>query len=200
MPTPGLYFAIYYEVPDRAFYRAAWTWAMETLGGTTTPDTYLVLEPVATEADFRRAWETVDNESKRVEMPIAEGQIFSHASKGSNVDGLEFRPGSDGDGTLSQSDVLGLPRLNWASDAQLVLTGCNTGLAGTRGWAPAGVFARRQGVTTIGQAGYGYFSTNRSAYSEINANSQTVYLWAYKRGRNGMLGGGGRMPGVVFAP
>ena len=31
---PGLYFAIYYEVPDGAFFRAAQTWESEILGGT----------------------------------------------------------------------------------------------------------------------------------------------------------------------
>ena len=200
MSVPGLYFAIYYDVPDRAFYRSAMTWGLETFGGVCRADTPFALEMVATETDFNRAWQSIADRAAAEGLQVIEGLVASHASKGSPNDGLEFRRGESDDGTLSQSEALALPKLPWAADGQLTLTGCNTGLAGTRGWTPASVFARGQGVKTVGMAGYGYFSTNKCTYSEISPNSQTVYLWAYKRARNGMFGGGERMPGITFEP
>lgn len=95
--------------------------------------------------------------------------------------------------------------LPWAAGGRLILSGCNSGLTGTRGWAPAGEFAKRQGVVTVGMAGYGYFSTDAGKYVEIKPTDTTIYLWAYKRGKNAgvmgnVFGGGERMAGVEFPP
>lgn len=200
MPAPGAYFAIYYTDAEHSFYRAARTWATEATGGVCTADSLLIEEMVATESDFMRAWTTVDTRSRAAGLQVVLGQVFSHASKGSSNDGLEFRPSASDDGTLAQSEILALPKLNWAENARLILSGCNTGLAGTRGWTPAGVFSKSQKVHTIGQAGYSYFSQCQGAYVPINARATTVYLWAYQRGKNGMFGSGGRMPGVLHFP
>ena len=197
---PGLYFAIYYEVPDGAFFRAAQTWESEILGGVCRPDTLLVEESARTETDFKNAWARIRDRANKTGMPVIQGQVFSHASKGESMDGLEFKPSDEDDGTLSQAEIMSLPVLPWAKDGLLTLAGCNSGLVGTRGWAPARVFALTQKVTTIGQSGYAYFSTSKDRYVKISPGSQTIYLWAYKRGQNGMLSFGGRMPGVSFDP
>ena len=101
--------------------------------------------------------------------------------------------------TGQQIEILALSKLNWAADGLLTLLGCNTGLAGKRGWTPASVFAKAQGVSTIGQAGYAYFSTSKTSYVKIGSG-QSIYLWAYNRGKNAAFGAGARMAGVTFAP
>lgn len=200
MATSGLYFAIYYEVPDNAFYRAAQTWEMEVLGGASQSDAPMMEEGVRTETDFKNAWARIREQARKTGMPVIQGHVFSHASKGDSADGLEFKGSDVDDGTLTQAEIMSLPALPWADDGLLTLAGCNSGLLGTRGWAPARVFAQTQKVTTIGQSGYAYFSTSKDRYVKITPGSQTVYLWAYKRASNGMLGWGGRMPGVSFDP
>jgi hypothetical protein len=194
MAAYGVCFAIYYEVADRAFYRAALTYELES------PYSSILKERVLTMSDFARAWRSVQARSESTGLPVHRGIIFSHASKGSSNDGLEFRAASDEDGTLSRSEIAALPKLNWHPEGELILAGCNTGVAGKRGWTPAGLFAKNQGVKTLGQAGYAYFSRISHSYSKIDATSQTVYLRAYKRGRNGAFGNGARMPEIEFSP
>jgi hypothetical protein len=126
--------------------------------------------------------------------------VFSHASKGEGEDGLEFKGGGGEDGTISKGELQSLPALPWLDDGLLVLHGCNTGLAASRGWTPAEVIAKAQKVRTIGQAGYAYFSQNYTTYVEWHSSYPVVYLWAYHRAKNGMAGGGGRMPGKEFRP
>jgi hypothetical protein len=200
MAEPGVYFAIYYDVPDRAFERAADTWQFEVTGGVCSPDVLFLSEKVSTEADFKRAWMSIHLQASQAGQPVRQGQLFTHASKGSANDGLEFKGGGGEDGTLAQGEIGALAQMNWAEDGQLILSGCNTGLTGARGWNPGQVFATNQQVVTVGQAGYGYFSTSRDTYLTINDSSPIVYLWAYRRGQNGAFGGGGRMAGVVFNP
>jgi hypothetical protein len=155
-------------------------------------------EGVRSKSDFKKAWNQVYEQARKRGLPVIEGQVFSHASKGDDEDGLEFKPTDDDGGTLTQGDIVSLAKLPWAGDGLLTLAGCNTGLLGTRGWAPAQVFANSQGVTTVGQTGYAYFSKARDRYERIDRGSQNVYLWAYKRGQNAMLGFGARLPGKTF--
>jgi hypothetical protein len=82
----------------------------------------------------------------------------------------------------------------------LILSGCNTGLINDRRWAPAHSFALGQGVPTVGQDGYAYFSNRWSSYNEKSAADSQICLWAYARGQNGFLGGGGRVSGIVYKP
>jgi hypothetical protein len=70
----------------------------------------------------------------------------------------------------------------------------------SRGWTPAEVIAKAQRVRTIGQAGYAYFSQNYTTYVEWHPSYPVVYLWAYHRAKNGLAGGGERMPGKEFRP
>ncbi len=195
-----LCFAIYYKVPDRAFERAAATWVAQECGNRP-----VLTEVVATEADFKRAWDAVALRARTANARVVLGQVFSHSSKGGDSTGLEFKPGGGDDGTLTQAEIQSLPVLPWAAGGRLILSGCNSGLTGTRGWAPAGAFAKRQGVPTVGMAGYGYFSTDKDKYVEIKPADTTIYLWAYKRGKNdsyvgNLFGSGGRMAGVEFQP
>lgn len=199
MPTE-LCFAIYYKVPDRAFERAADTWVSQECGTRLT-----LREGVTTEADFKRAWQAVALRAAAANAQVVLGQVFSHASKGGNEDGLEFKPGDGDDGTLSQAEIQALPVLPWAAGGKLILSGCNSGLAGKRGWAPAGVFAKRQGVPTTGLAGYGYFSSDKAKYVQIKPADAAIYMWAYKRGQNAgawdnVFGSGERMAGIEFKP
>ena len=100
-----------------------------------------------------------------------------------------------------RAEIESLAPLNWhPTQGYLILSGCNSGLGGARGWSPAEFFARSQKVRTTGQTGYAYFSTSRDSYDEIDDSSTTVYLWAFKRKRNGFTGDGGRMEGVTFTP
>lgn len=203
-------FTIYYwnedRDPDHSFYRAAMTWKRDVLSR--FPNALFLERPVTTETDFKTAWvaisETLQAQKRENDKRylVSEGHVFSHASKDDGeTDGLEF-PGNDqDDGTLTQTEILNLPVLDWHPHRGLLtLAGCNTGLAGTRGWAPAQAFADGQGVRAQGQAGYAYFSELRHTYREISSGSKSVYLWAYRRGRNGVLGNGARMAAQVFAP
>lgn len=196
MAASGIYFAIFYEVPDHAFEKAAWTWAIEETGGTSSATTSTLIQPCRTVGDFSTAWNAVLSHAKELSLPVIRGNLLTHASKGSKDDGLEFKGG-----TLSRTGIGSLPQLPWAEDGVLTLAGCNTGVMGTRGWTPAQVLATSQKVKTIGQAGYGYFSTDKYTYVEHNGTPpSTLYLWAYRRGRNSgwFDGDGRRMPGVTF--
>lgn len=196
-----LYFAIYYPVADNAFKRAAETWAAEIRAGADfcAADKVIVL-PAKTEPTLKAAWATVASQAANYDLH--RGALFTHASKDDNPapDGLEFRPTASSDGTLTRADIAALPVLAWGAGARLTLMGCNTGLAEDRGWSPAGAFAKAQGVPTMGQTGYAYFSTSPSSYSEIDASSTTVYLWAFRRGKNALLGSGERVSGRTFSP
>jgi hypothetical protein len=194
-----LNFAIYYRVPDRAFERAADTWEAEASKAIGSGALFLK-EGVSTEADVLAAWTRILDRATREGLPVYAGQIFSHASKGSRNDGLEFQPGEDEDGTIDRTGIQSMPVLPWDPQGTLTLTGCNTGLVGTRGWCPASDFATHQKVHTVGQAGYGYFSTQTRRYSRIDDSSTTVYLWAYRRGKNGAFGDGMRINGTLYDP
>jgi hypothetical protein len=205
-----LFFAIYYRVPDNAFRRAANTWERETRQAfqfDDKVDLFLSIE-VRFEAEFKAAWNRIHSESMSKLATVIQGQIFSHSSKsrgqGGERNGLEF-DGNDNDasqdGTLMRAELGSLAPLNWdPQQGYLILSGCNSGVTGTRNWAPAQVLARSQNVRTTGQTGYAYFSTSPNRYVEINNNSTTVYLWAYRRGQNGFLGDGDRMEGMTFTP
>jgi hypothetical protein len=89
----------------------------------------------------------------------------------------------------------------WNPDGYLILSGCNTGLLGAkRTWCPAMEFAQHQGVRTLGQTGYSYFSSNWGSHTTATPTHTNITLRAYKRGRNGALGSGLRMKGKVFVP
>ncbi|MBI4905195.1 MAG: carboxypeptidase regulatory-like domain-containing protein [Acidobacteria bacterium] len=195
-----LYFAIYYTAADNAFKRAADTWKAEIQPKMDKGNDTVQMIEVKSEGEFKTAWETLLKEGNKSGWKVAEGRIFSHASKGDKQDGLEFMGGGGEDGTVSQKEMISLAKLNWSATGRLVLHGCNTGLSGGRGWTPAGAFAKTQGVPTTGQTGYAYFSRQWTTYDEIDATCTGIYLWAYSRGKNGALGSGARMEGAVFKP
>jgi len=200
-----LFFALYYRVKDHAFKRAAETWEKETrqaFGFVDTQDLFLSIE-VFSESEFKAAWNRVQTESRARSAKIVQGQIFSHASKTGEgaQNGLEFKKDTSEDGTIKKNEIESLAPLDWDSNqGYLILSGCNSGLAGNRNWTPAEVFARTQKVRTLGQSGYAYFSSSRDSYVEIDASSDVVYLWAFKRRRNGWSGSGQKMEGVTFTP
>ncbi|MBL8232575.1 MAG: carboxypeptidase regulatory-like domain-containing protein [Bryobacterales bacterium] len=200
-PAIDIYFAIYYKVPDGAFRRAAEHWKAELKTKPINPGTSkIIMHEVTTAAEFKAAWQDVYNQAQAKGSGVKDGRVFSHASKGEGEDGLEFKGGGGEDGTISKGELQSLPSLPWLPGAQLILHGCNTGVAAARGWTPAEVLAKSQKVRTVGQAGYAYFSQSYSTYVEWTNSSTVVYLWAYKRGKNGMIGGGARMEGKEFLP
>lgn len=205
----NLYFAIYYSVPDRAFEMAAETWRFDVEQRMLFDQTSLfIMKEVKTETGFKEAWMDIACQAQAKNAVVLEGAIFSHASKGDKSDGLEFKSNREDDGTLTKSDIEALPVLNWPRKLPfdtgiLVIYGCNSGLSGNRGWAPASVFAKSQGVTTVGQAGYSTFSTSPDHEYPIYGQMQTpAYLWAFASGRNNLwrpiLVGGPRMPAIVY--
>lgn len=204
-PTRGhasgrLCFSIYYEVPDRAFEYAARTWVeavkrQESFG---TKDEVRLL-PVKTERDFKLAWGQIA--SGQGSRRVAAGSVFSHAEKTDDEDdGLEFKPGGRDDGTLGGREMDALPVLKWTSHGWLLLAGCNTGYAGSRGWTPAERFARRQQVVTVGQVGFAYFSCQWHRFGAKSPKNTRISLWAYRRGQNQWNGNGGRIPAQVVRP
>jgi hypothetical protein len=204
---PLLYFSIFYTTKDHAFKRAASTWANELAGradyDASGGDRYVAIE-VLSESDFKSAWQKVHDQAQQSGFAVKEGHLFTHASKGTgDGSGLEFKtsPAAPGDGTLKTEEIGALAKLPWVNDGLLVLHGCNSGLAGSkRNWTPAYLFSTSQRVKTHGQVGYAYFSELRTKYKEITGDSTEVYLYAYRRGKNGALGDGGLITPAEFGP
>lgn len=82
-----LCFAIYYKVPDRAFERAAATWVAQECGNRP-----VLTEVVASEADFKRAWDAVALRARSANARVVLGQVFSHSSKGATRPGWSSSP------------------------------------------------------------------------------------------------------------
>ena len=204
--TGRLFFTLYYEhpamVPDAAFKRAAATWqkSISKLESFRVGIDLFVDQAVKTEPQFRNAWNGIANQAKVNNMPVWVGNVLSHASKDTSQDGLEFASVRS-DGTISQPDIKALDAMPWDKSGYLILSGCNTGLLGAkRSWCPAQEFAQKQGVRTLGQTGYAYFSSNLDRYATATTGHTSIALWAYKRGKNGVVGSGSRMHGRVFGP
>lgn len=182
-----LYFSIFYKVKDDAFKSAALYWEqyvkrMEKFNP--VQDVFLRFE-VLTESEFKQAWLQVQGVAKAKRLQVAAANLLTHASKQSNgKDGLEFKGSASENGTLEVAEIRTLPRLPWAKNSYLILSGCNTGIVGTRGWCPAQVFSQTQKVHTLGQQGYAYFSKKWEQYVEKGAADTGIYLWAYKHRRN----------------
>ena len=51
-----------------------------------------------------------------------------------------------------------------------------------------------------GEGGFAYFSSDPKKYAAITASDKTVYLGAYKRGKNAPTGDGSRMATADFDP
>ncbi|MFT0732903.1 hypothetical protein [Ralstonia wenshanensis] len=205
VPSKRLYFSIYYYTKDDAFKRASQTKEREIKSRSDwkpARDTFVAIE-VRTEADFRAAWARVMKQAKDEGYVVAEGHLFTHASKPKGGrGGLEFAaiPGT-GDGTITREEVSQLAKLPWQKTGELILYGCNTGRAGEgRSWTPAQAFADAQGVKTSGTTGYAYFSTSRDKHVKITDDSTEVYLHPYKWGKNGYFGDGEAMPDKIFTP
>ncbi len=178
--------------PDRSFERAA-HWAADEA------DPRFIIEyiGVKTRNDFINAWNGILAQATRNNAKVQSVNILSHASKGSEIDGLEFADGGGG-GTLSRTDLENLPKLPWTQFAFLTLSGCNTGLEEERSWAPAKTLALAQDVTGFGEKGFTYFSRNPDSYVPQQPNNREIYLMAYRRGRNAPTGDGRRIPAAIF--
>jgi hypothetical protein len=211
-PLRLCYFAIYHRVDDDAFKIAAETWApimMQTVGFNAERD-ILLLREAGSETKFKKVWREIHEETLRKRAIVIEGHLFTHASKGDETDGLEFRDDDENDGTLSRSEMANLQQLPWhPSFGLLTLEGCLTGvregILGDRGWCPAEEFAKRQKVTTFGQLGKATFSTKLERFEPVEFDDETIisdrlFLQAYNKGINNPLGDGTRIPPMKFNP
>lgn len=192
------FFALYYaKTPDNsdAFKHAARTWlAVEKRrSGFRAGADIELLQGFTQEGGFRAAWRQIMYGTGGYQ--VFRGAVFSHASFSlldSSQDGIEFAPGPGKDGTLTQNELSGLPRLPWADGGFLLLAGCNTGREQFRGWCPARSAANSQRVPVAGQVGSAYFSKNWRDYEAISPGDTYICLWAYQRAKNVAVIGGGQ--------
>jgi len=189
-----LFFVIFYNNPasdhDGAFRRAAFTRVeamKQEVGFDPSVDLFLV-RVATTELQFVKVWRDVLRACDEARARVYGGVTMFHASARGDETGLEFLGG-----TLNQQEIEALEKLPWASGARLHVVGCNTGAAGdelppgvqaARQWVPAQVFARAQRVTTLGEAGYAYFSLEPDRYVPNDGRSEVLYLGAFARRRN----------------
>jgi len=212
MTTPAssagrVFFCIYYvntaSDEDASFKRAAKTWIAATKSQCRFREGVDIFleQPVLTEPQFKSAWNGIAQQAANNSMLVWAGNVVSHASKEPDGgDGLEFA-NLTSDSTITQADFRSLAKMSWHADGYLILSGCNTGLAGAgRTWTPASEFARSQRIRTLGQAAYSTFSKTWSSYTTQAATDTAIALWAYKCRRNNLTGNGARMKGVIAAP
>lgn len=205
VPKKRLTFGIYYQVKDHAFKRALETEVQEMQASPSwdAARDIVLMKEVRHEDDFKRVWAEIAMEARAQKLDVVRGLLFLHASKptGENS-GFEFAPATPGaDATLKKDEMNALPKLPWSAGAKLDIRGCNTGMAGERrSWAVAEVMAKAQGVATSGQMGYSYFSTDKHHHEEASPYSKKIYLWAFRRKKNDLLGDGSAMPEKVFNP
>ena len=202
-----MYFCIYYKISDNAFKHAAFTWEnyiKQQEKFNPKQDLFLNLE-VISETHFKSAWTQICMRAKAENRVVCAGNLLTHASKQqSGTDGLEFKRirNEREDGTLNKAEIIGLPKLPWDKNSYLILSGCNTGIKGSRGWCPAEIFATYQNVNTLGQSGYAYFSSFWNEYKVRKANASQTYLWAYHHGKNAELAGfsstGKRIKAILY--
>ena len=195
-PASRLYFALYYYDDEGSFRRAAETWWAEIQARADfKPEiSEVIMQEVVTEAELKDSFVRLQDEAKRRQATYIEGRIFSHASvyvfgvsdwKNETKFGLEFKKSDSEDGTVTNTDIAGLARLPWDPSGLFVLHGCNSGYPQPDGSVAAQVFARTQGVRTIGQRGWAVFSESPTTYQKISPTSPKVYLLPFSKiGRN----------------
>lgn len=205
-PKKLLFFVIYYKDSEGSFGRVAETQMrqIKTSSEWTAGRDELFTQVVRTESDFYQTWEALYQKASKGGFQVQHGFITSHATKGDGAhSGLEFYPEPDHreDATATRDELMKLTRLPWAKGGRLEFNGCNTGLSGARrSWSVAEIMAKSQGARTTGQLGYSYFSLSKSKYVEITPTAKDVYLRAFHRRKNGLLGNGNAMPEKEFTP
>lgn len=204
VPRRRLIFGIYYQVEDHAFKRALQT-ELDLVRASVMwdPDRdIIVMKEVRHEPDFKRAWTDIHAETQTSNFEVIKGYVFTHASKPTGErSGLEFAPLNGADATLRRDEIEALAKMPWSSDAILDLRGCNTAMVGERrSWSIAEVMAKAQGVKTVGQMGYSYFSESRMEYVPITPSTKRVHLWAFHRKKNQLLGDGSMIPAKTYTP
>lgn len=205
-PKKLLFFVIYYKDSEGSFGRVAETQVrqIKTSAEWTDGRDELFTQVVKTESDFYKTWEALYQKASKGGFQVQHGYIMSHATKGDGAhSGLEFYPEPDHreDATATRDELMELEKLPWAKDGLLEFNGCNTGLSGARrSWSIAEIMAKSQGVRTTGQLGYSYFSLSKSKYIEITPVAKDVYLRAFHRRKNGLLGNGNAISEKEFRP
>lgn len=202
--------SIYYnkkvEKDDKAFKRAS-NYCMTLLKKEYCGEDFIFKEyEITTALDFKRVWKTIYTELNKVGGKIKKMHIFSHSSKtdeGNTIDGLEFVPIQQSgkiieDGTISFAEIAKLEKLRWSPKSDLILHGCNTGLRGIHSQSIADAFAISQEKCKVhGQKGWAYFSKREHVYIETKPYDTNIYLWAYRRARNGFMEKGERIKPLI---
>lgn len=179
--VPSLYFAIYYQVEDNAFKRAAMTWKNAIDLASTD---FFIDKQVKTENNFLEAWNSIYTFANNFKCDVKEGRLYVHSSKDeeSENQGLEFYKS-----TMQRNEIMMLKKLPWGKEGKLWIHSCNSGLE-RDGWSPAQSFADRQGAITYGTMGFAYFSKKLNYYHGLADRHPyydfPVYLRAYYRGKN----------------
>jgi hypothetical protein len=213
------FFTISYLSPDPAqdeFQRAAKQWEIDIKLKEEFKDgiDQFVQLNATTKDEFFAAWNSLT-----ARPHVWCGQIFTRAMKQYPPSaavmsiGLEFQPSHPGQSpVLQKSEIEGLAKLNWDSDASfLILAGCNTGRTTVHApdptgemtlYSPAHSFAVRQNVLVLGQDGYSHFSKSWENYAAIAAGDDNIVLWSYHQGRNSAFNAQNwrrRTPGVIYS-
>ena len=208
-----IYFAIYFlnpvSDPPKSFEKAANTWLDQQrwfrgrekqFGKKTGCDEYLA-KGVTTREDFIKAWNEILASSDALEKKchgsgkIAKGAWFGHSGFNSKTDEPEINLSKS---DISIADIKGFAKLPWKDKATMTLFSCRSGIAGA-GMTLAGEFAKAQNVTTIGQKGYTYFSSDPAQDVPIKPDDKKIYLGAFVRRRNFWYSWG-YFAGHVLAP
>lgn len=204
VPRRRLIFGIYYRVDDHAFKRALQT-ELELVRASVewNPDRDVIItKEVKHEPEFKSAWQDIHKETLTSNFEVIQGYVFTHASKPTGErSGLEFAPAHGSDATLRRDEIEALAKMPWAKNALLDMRGCNTAMTGERrSWSIAEVMAKSQGVKTVGQMGYSYFSESRTEYKAITGATPKLYLWAFHRKKNELFGDGSMIPAKTYTP
>jgi hypothetical protein len=207
-----IFFIFYFKKAgdDGAFERAAKTRNNEL----SNSDKYskekgdlILLWPVTSAEEFKKKWENVSNLQKNSLYRVEEAHLYTHASLGERIDGLEFSPSFTNtgalseDGTVSHEELEALPKILWTKNSKIVLYGCNTGntssVYGKKKSVATVLHDAQKPLQTLAQDGYAYFSTDKNKYIRAIGTPDKLYLWAYKRGKNSLVGNGDALAPIV---
>lgn len=204
-PQEELGFLIYYADKEAAFKRAATTWRKSH------SHLRFIEHSFSTIDDLVWIFRLLANTAKKRKAVFFLGAMFVHSSppnqdESSQKGGLHaapFRPKTLGElrykeevlepsgldvDTASTTVLKKLDRLPWSSRGTLQLFGCLSGGSPEDARSIAGVLAKTQHITTIGETGKAYFSKSPDKYIPVTTTDNEIYLRAFNRNTNLVIG------------
>ncbi len=154
-----------------------------------------VMVGVKTEQDFKKKWKELSNNGTKVDSLI----IFSHGGKEDGKGVLYFSEKRKMDGTVSNSDLKNLPKLQYNKGGNIDVRAC---LGGSGNNSVAETLSDTQNVSSTGVSGKATFSTNPKQHNRISffGRSKKVYLDAFNRSHNNSSGDGKKLAPQSFSP